>query len=169
MPQQVLIVGDDGKSRKAEAQRPLKGLATIAVTTGLVFAAASILDLVLGLALVDWSNPVARFTAVTSAGAALPMLAVGVVTITIVAILTRSQPWARVMMAVAALLILLIAVALFMAAGAYDDTIAAAPEATRRTVRDALIRAFVFGGTFAVAFASAILSLRPTVAKAPPE
>lgn len=169
MPQQVLIVGEDGKSRKAEAQRPIRGLATVAVTTGLVFTAASILDLVLGLALVDWGNPVAQFTAVTSAGAALPMLAVGVVMLTVVAILRRSRPWALVMMAVAALLLVLIAVALFMAVGAYDDTLAAAAEATRRTVRDALIRAFVFGGTFAVAFAAAILSLRPTVAATPAE
>jgi hypothetical protein len=164
VPQKVLVVGEGASVRNSEPKRPVRGLARIAVSTGLVFAMASALDLVLGLALVEWGNPVARFTALTSAGAALPMLAVGVVLLSTVAMVTGSRRGMTVMMFVVGILCLLISGALVFASGAYGETRAVAPETARGTVRDALVRLWVFGGSFLLAFGVVMVVLRQAVA-----
>ncbi len=152
MERQVIIVGDEQRVKQAPRAASPERLWFMAAVLGVLFVAASAVDVAIGLWPADWSLPVGRFAAVSASASALPLLSVGAALICVSGLMTMSRSRLLVGGGLSALVVLAILVALVVLAGSWGGTIGSVVEAAKQDARDRMLRSTVFLSLFGIVF-----------------
>ncbi len=164
----IIIGGEEQRPRAERRVAAPERVWLLAAVLGGLFVVASLIDVGIGLVPVDWSLPIGRFSGVSAAAAALPMLTVGAALLCVSGLMTGSGTRLRLGGVLSALLFLAVVVGLVVMAGSWDGAIASIVEAGKQEARDRLLRASVFMTLFGVALGfCSVLSLRGVAKMSP--